>query len=151
VKLQLGPLANGIVNNALFLPAKTFEFQGTRAFIEAYQKRAQGQGIDPLGYAFPPFGYAAGQVLAEAVKATGTLDQDALAEHLRTHAFNTVVGEIRFGKDGEWTKARRIFTQFRHVLPNDVDQFRDTSHEEIVWPDAFKTADMVYPYAEAKK
>jgi branched-chain amino acid transport system substrate-binding protein len=151
VKLQLGPAMNGIVNGEVFLPAKTFDFKGTARLIQQYQARAQGQGVDPLGYTFPPFGYAAGQVLADAVAATGTLDHAKLAQYIHTHGFETVVGPIAFGKDGEWTEARRVFTQFRNVQPNDVEQFRDTRHEEIVWPDAFKTADIIYPYGEARK
>ena len=32
-----------------------------------------------------------------------------------------------------------------------MDQFKDTTHEVIVWPKEYKTGDMIYPYAEAKK
>ena len=151
IKLQLGPLMNGMVNNELFLPAKTFMFPGTTELIRQYQERAKGQGVDPLGYSFPPFGYAAGQVLAASVTATASLDQGKLADYAAHHEFHTVVGDISFGKDGEWATSRRIITQFRNVAANDLDQFRDTSHEEIVWPDAYKTADMIFPYAASQE
>jgi len=143
---------NGLINGTVFAPSKTFlGYPGTAALIEKYQAAAKVQGIDPLGYVFPPFGYAAGQVLAQAVSAAGTLDQDKLAQYIHSHSFQTVVGEIAFGKDGEWSQSRRIFTQFRHVVANDLDQFRSTEHEAIVWPAAFKTADMIYPYEAAKQ
>jgi branched-chain amino acid transport system substrate-binding protein len=112
---------------------------------------AQREGLDPIGWAFPPLGYAAGQVLAEAVEATKSLDQVQLAAYMHSHTFSTVVGDISFGKDGEWTKSRVVFTQFQHVTGHGLDQFKDTSHEVIVWPSEYKAGEMIYPYAEAKK
>lgn len=151
VRQQLGPLMNGMINGTVFAPSKTFlAYPGTSELVAHYQAAAKLQGIDPLGYVFPPFGYAAGQVLAEAVTATGTLDQEKLTQYIHGHTFSTVVGPVSFGKDGEWAQSRRIFTQFRHVVANDLDQFRSTAHEEIVWPAEFKTAEMIYPYAAAK-
>jgi branched-chain amino acid transport system substrate-binding protein len=151
IKAQLGPLMNGIVNNTPFLPAPSLMFPGTREVLAKYQSAAQGAGIDPLGPAFPPLGYAAGQVLAQAVEETKSLDQITLAAYMHSHTFSTVVGDIAFGPDGEWAKARVFFTQFQHVAPNSIEQFKDASHEVIVWPNEYKSADMIYPYAEAKK
>jgi branched-chain amino acid transport system substrate-binding protein len=151
IKVQLGPLMNGIVNNEVFLPASSLMFPGTRELREKYQAAAQGAGIDPLGPAFPPLGYAAGQVLAQAVEGTKSLDHKKLAEYMHSHTFSTVVGDIKFGKDGEWAKSRVFFTQFQHVAPNDLGQFKDSSHEIVVWPKEYKTGDMIYPYADAKK
>ena len=31
------------------------------------------------------------------------------------------------------------------------NQFRDTTHQVIVWPDAYKTGNVIYPYQDAKK
>ena len=90
-------------------------------------------------------------MLAEAVEGTKSLDQIKLAAYMHSHTFSTVVGDIKFGQDGEWAKARVFFTQFQHVAPNSIDQFKDASHEVIVWPNEYKSADMIYPYAEAKK
>ncbi len=33
----------------------------------------------------------------------------------------------------------------------DLGQFKDSSHEIVVWPNEYKTGDMIYPYADAKK
>ena len=151
IKVQLGPLINGIVNNETFLPAPSLVFPGTREVLAKYQAVAQREKIDPIGWAFPPLGYAAGQVLAQAVEGTKSLDQIKLAAYMRSHTFSTVVGTIKFGKDGEWAKSRVFFTQFQHVAANSIDQFKDTAHEVIVWPNEYKTGDFVYPYAEAKK
>jgi branched-chain amino acid transport system substrate-binding protein len=151
IKAQLGPLMNGIVNNEVFLPGPAFTFPGTLDLLHKYQAVAKTQGLDPMGWSYPPLGYAAGQVLAQAVENTRSLDQVKLAAYMHSHAFHTVVGEISFGKDGEWTKSRVVFTQFQNVTDNSVDQFKDTTHEVIVWPDQYKSGAMIYPYVDARK
>jgi len=151
IKMQLGPLINGFVITESFVPAPTFLFTGTAELLQKYRTRAAGRGIDPLGYAFVPFAYSAGQVLATAVAATKSLDHDKLAEYIRTHTFKTAAGDITFGKDGEWTKSRQLFTQFQNITGNDIEQFRDTSKQVILHPVEYKTGSVIYPYSEAKK
>lgn len=151
IKAQLGPLMNGIVNNEVFLPGPAFTFPGTLELLSKYQAVAKTQGLDPMGWSYPPLGYSAGQVLAQAVEGAKTLDQVKLAAYMHDHTFHTVVGDIAFNKDGEWTKSRVVFTQFQNVTGNAVDQFKDTTHEPIVWPDQYKSGTMIYPYADAKK
>jgi len=151
IKMQLGPVLNGIVIMESFVPAPTFNFPGVQALLEKYQAKAAGQQIDPLGYAFAPFGYAAGQILAAAVEQTGSLDHTKLAEHIHAHSFPTVVGDIAYGKDGEWAQARTLATQFQNVVPNNLDQFRTTERQVVVWPERYRTGTMIYPYSEARK
>jgi branched-chain amino acid transport system substrate-binding protein len=119
--------------------------------LRRYRAVAAGEKLDPFGYGFVPFGYAAGQILAQAVEATKSLDQNALADYMHSHNFATVAGEIAFAKDGEWAKPRTVFTQFQNVAPNDVEQFANGSKQPILWPPQFKTGDMIYPYADARK
>ena len=151
IKMQLGPLMNGIVNNEVFVPAPAFTFPGTLEVLAKYQTAAKTQGIDPLGWAFPPLSYAAGQVLAQAVEGAKSLDHKAIADYMRSHTFHTVVGDITFGKDGEWVKSRVVFTQFQNVTGNTLDQFVDTTREVVVWPKEYKSGDLIYPYAKAKQ
>jgi|SRR5208282_4935349 len=151
IKVQLGPLLNGIVNHEDFVPSPTFNFPGLNEVLEKYQQRAVGQGIDPLGYGFAPFAYAAGQVIATAVANTNSLYHDKIATYIHGHTFTTVAGDIAFGDDGEWAEARMVFTQFRNVTGNDINQFRDTSRDAILWPSKYKTGELIYPYSEAKK
>jgi branched-chain amino acid transport system substrate-binding protein len=150
IKVQLGPLLNGIVNHEDFVPSPTFNFPGVKELLAEYQKRAAGQGVDPLGFGFSPFAYAAGQVIAAAVENSKSLDHDKIADYIRNHTFKTVVGDVAFGSDGEWAKARMVFTQFRNVSGNDINQFRDTTRDAILWPVEFKTGEIIYPYSEAK-
>ena len=149
IKMQLGPLVNGLVIGESYLPA--LDFPGLRDVMARYQAGAAARGIDPLGYGYVPFGYAAGQVLAAAVEATKSLDDGKLAEHIHANRFQTVAGDLAFGRDGEWVEARQFFTQFQGVTGGTLDQFRDPAKEPILWPDKYKTGTLVYPYADAKK
>ena len=151
IKMQLGPLINGLVIMESFIPAPTLDFPGLKAMLAKYQAKAPALRIDPLGYGFTPFAYAAGQVLAQAVEGTKSLDHVKLAEYIHSHSFPTVAGTISYGKDGEWSKSRQFFTQFQGVSGNDLNQFRDTTHQVIVWPAEYKTGNLVYPYQDAKK
>jgi branched-chain amino acid transport system substrate-binding protein len=151
IKVQLGPLANGLVIGESFVRAPPFEFPGVADLFKRYQAKAVGQGVDPLGHGFVPFGYAAGQVLARAVEETKSTDQDKLAAYIRSNTFKTVVGDVAFGKDGEWAKSRQLFTQFQNVAPNDLEQFRAGSKQVILWPAEYKTGNMIYPYGEARQ
>ncbi|HXX04157.1 MAG TPA: amino acid ABC transporter substrate-binding protein [Xanthobacteraceae bacterium] len=151
IKMQLGPILDGLVIMESFVPAPTFNFPGLADVLKRYRAVAAGEKIDPLGYGFVPFGYAAGQVLAQAVEGTHSLDQDKLAEYLHSHEFSTVAGEVEFGADGEWTRGRTVFTQFQHVAPDNFEQFADGKVQPVLWPPEYKTGDIVYPYTDAKK
>jgi branched-chain amino acid transport system substrate-binding protein len=151
MKVQLGPVLNGVVKQDLFVNSPKFEFPGLRDMLRKYQAKAPETGVDPLGYAYAPFGYAGGQVLAEAVQATGGLDQDKLAEYMHSHTFDTVVGKISFGKDGEWSEPRIVWSQYQDVTDNGLEQFRNLEHEAIVWPPSYRTAPLIYPFAAALK
>lgn len=151
IKMQLGPLVNGLVIMESFVPAPTFNFPGLQDVLAKYRAKAGEAGSDPLGYGFVPFGYAAGQVLAKAVQETGSLDHDRLADYVRRNTISTVVGEVSYGADGEWAKPRTVFTQFQNVTGSDLDQFRDTTKQVILWPDEYKTGTIVYPYVPPKR
>jgi len=151
IKVQLGPVANGIVIGESFVPSSKLQFAGLDEVMKRYQAKAPELKTDPLGFAFVPFGYSAGQVLAQAVTETKSLDHDKLAAYLHSHSFKTVVGEISFGKDGEWAKARQLTTQFQNVEPNNLDQFRDGKKQPILWPPEYKSGNFIYPYADARK
>jgi branched-chain amino acid transport system substrate-binding protein len=146
-----GALINGLVNNEFYLPAASLQFAGTKEFLDAYQKRAPSLGIDPLGFTYPPYAYAAGQILAKAVSETKSLDDERLAEYIRGHAIDTVIGPMSFGEDGEWKAPRIIYAQFQNVSGNDIGQFKDMSRQIVVWPAQLKTGELIYPYAQALK
>jgi branched-chain amino acid transport system substrate-binding protein len=151
IKVQLGPIANGLVIVETFVPSPKLQFPGLDDIMKRYQAKAPELKTDPLGYAFVPIGYAAGQVLAKAVTETKSLDHDKLAAYMKGHAFDTVVGNVSFGSDGEWSKPRQLTTQFQNVEANNLDQFRDGKKQPILWPQDYKSGDFIYPYADARK
>jgi len=150
-KTQLGPLLNGFVNYDFWLPVKSMEFPGVLDMMKKYQARAPGEGVDPLGYYMAPWGYAYLQVLGQAVEATKSLDDDKLADYVRTNTFKTVVGDVKFGKGGEWAQSRVLQVQFQHIKGNSVDQFRDISTQVVVAPEGYKSGSVIYPYEKAKE
>jgi branched-chain amino acid transport system substrate-binding protein len=151
IKTQLGPLLDGIVIMESFVPAPSFNFPGVADVLKRYRAKAAGEKIDPIGYAFVPFGYAAGQVLAQAVAGTKSLDHAKLADYIHGHTFHTVVGDIAYAEDGAWAQSRTLFTQFQNVAAGNADQFRNGGVQPVLWPPEYKTGTMIYPYADARK
>ncbi|HSZ91584.1 MAG TPA: amino acid ABC transporter substrate-binding protein [Acetobacteraceae bacterium] len=146
IKVQLGPLLNGIVDYDYWLPWSKLASDESKEFLKKYQAQAASAGVDPLGYYLPPFAFGYMQVLQQAVEGTKSLDQDKLADFLRTHTFKTIVGDVKFGPNGEWAEPRVNEVQFQTVKANDVEQFKDPKTEVILWPLSLKTGDLVYPY-----
>ncbi len=151
IKMQLGSLLNGIVNYDMWEPSPKLESPEIDAFLKKYQAKAGEAGVDPLGYYLPPFAYAMMQVLADAVEGTKSLDDAKLADYLRSHSFKTVVGDVKFGKDGEWATSKMLQIQFHDLKDNSLDQFRTDDHQTIVAPAEYASGKVIYPFAEAKK
>lgn len=151
VKQQFGPKLNGLVNYDFWIPAPTMQFPGILDFLKKYQAKAPSEGIDPLGWYLPPFAYANLQVSGDAIEGTKSLDQTKLADYIRSHSFNTIVGEIAYGRDGEWAKPRVLEVQFQDIQGTDLEQFRDTRTEAILEPAEFRTGELVEPYSNIKK
>ncbi len=150
IKTSLGPMLNGIITFDWWLPAPALRFPGVMEFLQRYQARAKGKGVDPLGYYLAPWAYADLQVLGAAVEGSKGLDQDKIADYLRTHTFQTVVGDVTFGKNGEWAKSRIMTIQFQNIDNTSVDSFRDGKGETVLWPDQYKAGDPVLPYSKIK-
>lgn len=150
LKMQLGPLLNGIVTYDFWLPWAGFATDEGRALIKKYQTKAAAAGVDLLGYYMPPFGYALLQIVEQAVKATGGTNDDKLADYARKNTFKTVAGDIKFNAEGEWSEAQVMAVQFQGVSGNGVEQFRDPKTEVILWPTKYRTGKIIYPYDPSK-
>lgn len=147
---SLGSMLNGVVNYNTYAPEKTMEFPGVKEFLARYSQRAVAAKVDPLGFYLPPYNYAIGQMLEQAVNATRSLDHKVLAKYLRENELKTIVGGIRYGKDGEWANPRVVMVQFRGVADKNVDQFRQSGKQVIVEPGPYKTGEII-PFSEARK
>jgi len=150
LKAQLGPLLNGIVNYDFWLPVPKMMFPGVADLMQKYQARAAAEGVDLLGYYMAPQAYAQMQVLAEAVAATKSLNDDKIAENMRTSTFKTVLGDVKFDKSGEWAQTRVLQIQFQNVKGNDPMQFKEMGTQVVLTPTEYASGQVIYPYEKAK-
>ena len=150
-KTKLGPALNGYMNYDFWLPTKSLLFKGTGEFLQKYQERAGKAGVDPLGYYMAPFSYAYLEVLGQAITATKSTDDAKLAEYLRKATFKTIVGDVSFGKNGEWAKSRVLQAQFRGIKGNGIDQFKSADTLAIITPAEYKSGDVIYPFEKARQ
>jgi len=145
---KLGPMLNNIVNYDFWVPEPTLQFEGVEAFLEKYQAKAPAAGVDPLGYYLPPYAYAYLQILGDAVTAVGSLDQQAIADYIRSNTHKTVVGDVTFAANGEWAKGRALMVQFQGVDDSGLDQFTKAGTRVVLWPPEWKSGDLTYPYRQ---
>jgi branched-chain amino acid transport system substrate-binding protein len=150
IKAQLGSLLNGVLVNENYVPEPTMQFPGVDDVLKRYQARAAAAGTDPLGF-WSPFAFAELQILGQAVSTTGGTDQGKLADYLHAARFNTVVGEVKFGPLGEWEKSRILYVQYQNIKANDPNQFREPGKAVILSPQEFKSGDLIYPFAKARR
>jgi branched-chain amino acid transport system substrate-binding protein len=148
---NMGSLLNGVVNFNTWLPEPAMYFDGTKAFFDTYSKRAVEAKVDPLGFYLAPFGYASGQLIEAAIKATGSLDQKALAKYLREHEIPTIVGPIGFSSDGERKETATLQAQFRGIVDKNLDQFKKPGKQVILFPEKLKSGELVTPFEAARK
>ncbi|HXP31438.1 MAG TPA: amino acid ABC transporter substrate-binding protein [Stellaceae bacterium] len=148
IKERFGEQLNGIVGYELFVHEPTMSFPGIDAFLATYQARAVAAAVDPLGYYIPPFTYAAAEILAQAVQAVGSLDQDKIAQQIHQATFHTIVGDVKFGPEGEWATARILTIQYRGIHGHDLQQFTRPGIQVILDPPQFKSGSLEYPFSE---
>jgi branched-chain amino acid transport system substrate-binding protein len=145
---QLSEKLNRVVNYHFFVPSQKMDFPGIEDFLKKYQSQAAAAGVDPLGFYQPPFAYAAMQVLEQAVKATGGLDDNKLADHIHKATFSTIVGDVKFNELGEWATARPIMVQFQNVQGSGLEQYMTGHKQVIVYPPQYKDGELEQPFSK---
>jgi len=149
LKADLGEKLNDMVSYELYCPAAARHWPRVEPLLRKYQPLAEQAGVDALGYYSPPFTYCTLEVLTQAVQATRGTDPEQLANHIHANAFPTIVGDIKFGADGEWAEPRLLTVQFRGLKGGGTDQFRNPDSEVILHPAAYRTGDLRYPLGTA--
>ena len=151
-KEKLKNKLNGIVNYETWVPDKKEMYKGTEAFFKEYQARAKGAGVDPLGYYLGGWGYTYVQVLGEAIKGAGSIDDNKLAAYLKSHSFDTIMGPIKFGAKGEWAQGRMLTVQYHDIKPDaNLDTWRGMSYQTVLEPSNLATGKLIFPYEKAHK
>ena len=90
-------------------------------------------------------------MLEQAITATKSLDHKVLANYLRNNEMKTIVGPLRFRADGEWATPRVVQAQFRGVVDKNLDQFRKPGKQVVLYPEPYKTGDVIAPFEKARK
>ncbi len=149
-KTRLGPSLNGIINYETWVPSQATP--ATDEFLKIYQSKAGAEGVDPLGYYLGTWGYAYLEVLGEAVKATKSIDDAKLADWLSKNTIKTILGDVKYGKNGEWANSGMMQVQYHSIKGNGVDQFKGMDTQTVVaGPKGMKTGNVIYPYEKAKQ
>jgi len=152
IKNKLKGKLNGIVNYENWVPSAKL-MAPAADFFKKYQARAPGLGIDPLGYYLGGWGYARLQLLEQAINATKGIDDAKLANYFSKNAFNTImIDGLRFGKNGEWVKARQLQVQYHDITDAaNLETWRGMSYQTVLTPSEDATGKVIYPYANALK
>jgi len=148
LKTQLGSLLNGIVNYEFYVPDLDAKFPFLKEFLNKYQTRAAKEGVDPLGFYLPPYAYAMMQVLEQAVKKVGSLDQAKLADTMHKAEFDTFVGRVRFAKNGEWAVPRSLAVQYKDISGKDLDQWKKPGRVTVLAPGEYTTGKLIAPFKQ---
>ena len=126
------------------------KYPGIDDFLKRYPQKAAEAKVDPLGFYLPPFNYAIGQMLEQAVSATKSLDRSSSPQYLHTNEVKTIVGPISWGKDGEWAQAARG----AGAVPRRQGQGRravpPAGKQVVVYPAQYKTGDAIMPFEKAR-
>ena len=109
-----------------------------------------GRSCFLLGYFIPPFAYANGQVIEQAVASVGSLDQKKLGNYIKTHSFETIVGKIEYAPNGEWKNPRIFWVQYQGVKGNGLEQFKKPGTQVIVYPKELASGKLQFPYSEGR-
>lgn len=115
---------SGVFSRVTWLPSDPRPM--SKKFYEDFRAMT---GVDPEYHSAG--GYACGQVLQQAVAATGSLDNDELRNALLKMTFETVMGTLRYGEDG------------LPIATFPVAQWQDGT-PEIVFPEEAKTKGAVF-------
>jgi len=149
-KDRLKSKLNGIINYETWVPSPKLMAPAAE-FFKKYQERAPGEGIDRLGYYLGGWGYADFQLIGQAIEGAKSINDDKLAEYFRSHEFKTIMGDIRFGKNGEWTKSGMLQVQYHGITDAaNLETWRGMSYQNVLTPADQKTGDVIYPYEKAK-
>jgi branched-chain amino acid transport system substrate-binding protein len=146
----LGKALQNVVTFGYWVPEPTLNFPGVNAFIQKYEAVANASGaaaFDPLGYLYPPYSYAALQMLGQAVTGCNCLgNNNQLGQYIHGHTFNTIGGNMNFTASGEWSYSRVLWIQYQNIGGASVGAFAGPGHQIIVWPPTFRSGTLNYPF-----
>jgi branched-chain amino acid transport system substrate-binding protein len=91
------------------------------------------------------------QVLGQAIAGAKSTEHKVVGDYLRTQTFDTIVGPVKFGANGEWEKPRILLVQYQNIRGKELAQFAGPGKRVVLLPEAWKSGTLIYPYAKALK
>ena len=73
-----------------------------------------------------------------------------MAKYLHEHEMQTIVGPMTFGPDGERKENAVLQAQFRGITDKNIEQFRSSGKQVILFPEKLKSGDLVTPFEAAR-
>jgi branched-chain amino acid transport system substrate-binding protein len=62
------------------------------------------------------------------------------------------MGDVKFGKDGEWAEPRWMQVQYHDIKPGaGLETWRGMSYQTVLTPPDLATGRVIYPYEKAKQ
>jgi branched-chain amino acid transport system substrate-binding protein len=61
-----------------------------------------------------------------------------------------MVGDVKFGPNGEWSEARVLAVQFQGVDGHGLEQFQTLKAPTILYPPDLKNGELRLPYTDAR-
>jgi len=110
-----------------------------KEFLATYQSRAAAEGVDRSAIISAPgvclYGAARNAITVR--RASTTIRSPTI---LRSNPVKTIMGDIKFGKGGEWAESRMLQVQYHGIKGNTVDQFKGMDTQTVLTPADLKTA-----------
>lgn len=75
-----------------------------------------------------------------------------IADWLHHNEVHTVIGDISFGPEGEWTKPALLQVQYHGITDAaNLETWRGMSYQTVLTPPEDATGKVIYPFADALK
>jgi branched-chain amino acid transport system substrate-binding protein len=147
---SVGDACFGMVGDLLWAP--TLKTNGNADFVKALEQNAKTPANKQVQH--QAFGFTGCQLLEVAVKKAGSLNRKAIRDKLFEMEFENVQGlykvaplnspdaGLQLGLAGfiiQWQKKKKEDEGSAKIIVGDYVR-------EVVWPEKFKTADLIYPF-----
>ncbi|MEW6111595.1 MAG: amino acid ABC transporter substrate-binding protein [Thermodesulfobacteriota bacterium] len=124
----LGDLANYSLGCGIWDPEIGRLFPGGTEFVESFR---QEYHRNPGHHA--AYGYAAGEILAEAILRTGDTDREKVRETLSNLDTVTLIGRYGVDEKGVQIRQRPVIVQWQN------------GRKRVIWPEPLSTAPLLFP------
>lgn len=86
---------------------------------------------------------------------TKLLDADkvdlVVGPYLKKNTIKTIMGDIKFGANGEWAESGMMQAQYHGIKGNDLEQFRGMESQTVVRPSKLATGKAAYPFEKLRQ